>query len=66
MNTAALTRADVRLQCRCGTNRPLRTINRILGRAKSYRLECPGCGKRSALTFYADRLTDKWNEVATR
>jgi len=66
VTVATIARAPDRLQCQCGTRQAPRTIKRDMGRSKSYRAECPGCGKRSAPTFYIERLDDKWNEVASR
>lgn len=66
MTATTATRPADRLQCRCGTRRTPEVVKRDMGRSKSYRLRCPGCRKESATTFYPDRLTDKWNEVASK
>ena len=56
--------ANARLACRCGSRLGLELIKRDMGRSKSYRLQCRGCGKESATTFYANKVTEKWNQVA--
>ena len=55
-----------RLPCKCGTRLAVQIVCRDMGRSKSYRVKCQGCRKMSAATFYADKITDRWNEVATR
>lgn len=55
-----------RLPCKCGTRLALRIVCRDMGRSKSYRVKCQGCRKMSDPTFYADKITDRWNEVAHR
>ena len=55
-----------RLQCNCGTKLAPRVIVRNMGRSKSYRSKCPGCRKMSDATFYADKIVDRWNEVAIK
>ena len=64
-NANAEWRAE-RLPCKCGTRLPLKIVVRDMGRSKSYRAKCIGCQKMSAATFYADKITDRWNEVAAR
>lgn len=63
--TLAATTTD-RLPCKCGTRLAVNIVTRTMGRAKSYRAKCQGCGKESASTFYLERVDDLWNEVATR
>ena len=58
--------AAERLPCKCGTRLALRIVCRDMGRSKSYRVKCQGCCKMSDPTFYADKINDRWNEVATR
>jgi hypothetical protein len=53
-----------RLPCKCGTRLALRIVCRDMGRSKSYRAKCQGCRKMSDPTFYADKINDRWNEVA--
>jgi hypothetical protein len=53
-----------RLPCKCGTRLALRIVCRDMGRSKSYRVKCQGCRKMSDPTFYADKINDRWNEVA--
>ena len=55
-----------RLPCKCGTRLAVQIVCRDMGRSKSYRVKCQGCRKMSAATFYADKINDRWNEVATR
>ena len=55
-----------RLPCKCGTRLAVQIVCRDMGRSKSYRAKCQGCRKMSAATFYADKINDRWNEVATR
>jgi hypothetical protein len=55
-----------RLPCKCGTRLALRIVCRDMGRSKSYRAKCQGCRKMSAATFYADKINERWNEVAHR
>lgn len=56
--------ANARLACRCGSRLGLELIKRDMGRSKSYRLRCRGCDKSSATTFQADKVNEKWNQVA--
>ncbi len=56
--------ANARLACRCGSRLGLELIKRDMGRSKSYRLRCRGCDKSSSTTFYPNKVTEKWNEVA--
>ncbi len=56
--------ANARLACKCGSRTPPALVMRDMGRSKSYRLVCGGCGKSSSTTFYANKVTEKWNEVA--
>jgi hypothetical protein len=58
--------AAERLPCKCGTRLAVQIVCRDMGRSKSYRAKCQGCRKMSAATFYADKINDRWNEVATR
>ena len=58
--------AAERLPCKCGTRLALRIVCRDMGRSKSYRVKCQGCRKMSDPTFYADKINDRWNEVAHR
>ena len=58
--------AAERLPCKCGTRLAVQIVCRDMGRSKSYRVKCQGCRKMSAATFYADKITDRWNEVAHR
>jgi len=55
-----------RLPCKCGTRLAVQIVCRDMGRSKSYRAKCQGCRKMSAATFYADKINDRWNEVAHR
>lgn len=55
-----------RLPCKCGTRLAVQIVCRDMGRSKSYRAKCQGCRKMSDPTFYADKITDRWNEVAHR
>ena len=55
-----------RLPCNCGTRLALRIVCRDMGRSKSYRAKCQGCRKMSDPTFYADKINERWNEVAHR
>ena len=55
-----------RLPCKCGTRLAVQIVCRDRGRSKSYRAKCQGCRKMSDPTFYADKINDRWNEVATR
>lgn len=64
MTTTTLTRPATLTPCKCGTRSAPQRITRNMGRAKSWRMKCPGCGKESAPTFYLERLDDRWNEVA--
>lgn len=66
MTADTLTRPAERLRCKCGTNLAPRRATRNMGRSKSHRMKCPGCGKESATTFYLEKLDDRWNEVAHR
>jgi hypothetical protein len=59
-------RAAERLPCKCGTRLAVQIVGRDMGRSKSYRAKCQGCRKMSDPTFYADKITDRWNEVAHR
>ena len=55
-----------RLPCKCGTRLAVQIVCRDMGRSKSYRAKCQGCRKMGDPTFYADKITDRWNEVAHR
>jgi len=55
-----------RLQCRCDTKLAVKIVVRSMGRSKSYKARCAGCGKESGSTFYADRVDARWNEVAAK